>query len=157
MLLFQRYEKNKRKRSMTKNTDYADSVLCRMCAEGVLDGLVDDYLVLCSESVRTGEASSKTRTRQRLPNPAGFCRYLNTGLSDMAALAEHFPHEYDKLIAIFEDEALNSDVSPTLLSAYFKKRLSYSYERLGERDAATDGGSKEVRFCFEHDIFADGE
>ena len=141
---------------MTKNADYADSVLCRMCAEGVLDGLVDDYLVLCSESVRTSEVSSKPRTRHRFPNPAGFCRYLNTGLSDMTALAARFPHEYDKLIAIFEDEALNSDVSPTLLSAYFKKRLSYSFDLHGEREAADDG-AKEVRYCFEHDIFADGE
>lgn len=141
---------------MTKNTD-ADSVLCRMCAEGLLDGLVEDYLRFCSESIRVSESSSKQKSRQRFPNPAGFCRYLNTGLSDMTALAVRFPNEYDKLIAIFEDEALNSDVSPTLLSAYLKKRLCYSYERSGESDGRREDSGKEVRYCFEHDIFADGE
>ena len=75
----------------------------------------------------------------------------------MTTLAVRFPNEYDKLIAIFEDEALNSDVSPTLLSAYLKKRLCYSYERSGESDGRREDSDKEVRYCFEHDIFADGE
>ena len=59
------------------------------------------------------------------------------------------PDEYDRLVAIFEDEALNADISPNLLSTYMKKRLLYVCD---EEPQGT-----EVKYCFEHDIYADGE
>ena len=60
------------------------------------------------------------------------------------------PDEYDRLVAIFEDEALNADISPNLLSTYMKKRLLYVCD-----EETTQVGK--IKYCFEHDIYADGE
>ena len=48
-------------------------------------------------------------------------------------------------------EALNADVSPTLLSAYLKKRLGY------EKNAGSEICDGQLRVIFEHDITEDGE
>ena len=128
------------------------SVTVGLYRDGTLFGMVDEYLELCHASVSTeSDAKSRARPRVRFPNVAGFCRFLGTGISDILIFKSEHPLEYDKLLAIFEDEALNSDVSPTLLSAYMKKRMLYALE-----DAPKTVGG-EVRYCFEHDIFADGE
>ncbi len=125
-----------------------------MYAEGLLDGLMEDYISFCANRAKSDTDTGKAKTRARFPNPAGFCRYLNTGLSDMWALASAYPHEYDRLLAIFEDEALNSEVSPTLLSTYLKKRLCYA---CSDKESKEDHEAREARYCFEHDIFTDGE
>lgn len=151
MILFQKNTKKER----AKDAQTTHGLMSEMCRNGLLEGLIDDYIGFC-HSTHTAASEdagrSKAKVRTLFPNLAGFCRYLNTGLSDLGALAKDFPEEYERVLAIFEDEALNSEVSPTLLSAYLKKRLRYV--------APTDEistGSKEVRYCFEHDIFADGE
>ena len=125
-----------------------------LCRNGDLTGAVDSYVELCHSTPTQApeeQPKAKTKIRTRFPNLAGFCRYLGTGLGDISRLAAEYPLEYDKLIAIFEDEALNSEVSPTLLSAYLKKRMRYTAS-----EEASEGG-KEVSYCFEHDIFADGQ
>ena len=66
-------------------------------------------------------------------------------------LAAKYPAAFDKLIAVFEDEAFNSDVSPTLLSAYLKKRLGY------EKKEGSEIYEGEMKVVFEHDIMEDGE
>ena len=59
-------------------------------------------------------------------------------------------------IAVMEDEALNSPVlSPTVVSAYLKRRLSYG-ERTPSGDPSLADCGK-VRLVFEHDIVEDGE
>ncbi len=60
--------------------------------------------------------------------------------------------EYDALLAVFEDEALNSGLSPTVVSAYLKHRLGYG-EKTEEKTAVASEG---VKLIFEHDIFEDG-
>ena len=62
-----------------------------------------------------------------------------------------FPEEYERILSVFEDEALNSDLSSALLSSYMKKRLFY------ERTGGESKGEGEIKVCFEHDIFGDGE
>ena len=54
-------------------------------------------------------------------------------------------------LAVLEDEALNSDLSPTLLSAYLKRRLGYDTpaRALAQKD--------QICISFEHDIIEDGE
>ena len=151
MILFQRNTK-KEKQSETENVH---GLISEMCKNGLLDGLIEDYIGFCHRThTPAAEDTSRTRSKPRtlFPNLAGFCRFLNTGLSDIASLAKDFPEEYERLLAIFEDEALNSEVSPTLLSAYLKKRLRY----ISPADTPTASG-KEVKYCFEHDIFSDGE
>ena len=149
MLLFQKSTKKK------KSTDgKTHGVMSELCKNGILEYIVDEYIYSCHSPVaQSSDDPVKTRAKQknRFANIAGLCRYIGVGLSDIAALHSDYPEEYDKLIAIFEDEALNSDVSPTLLSAYLKKRIAYA------TDKEQSDSTKEVRYCFEHDIFADGE
>lgn len=133
-----------------QNSVTISSVCLELMSEGTFFDAVDDYLDLC-HAVEETPQKARGRPRGRFPNIAGLCRYLGTGLSDVNLLKSEYPVEYDRLLAIFEDEALNSEVSPTLLSAYMKKRMLYS---------ANEGSPlscEEVRYCFEHDIFADGE
>ena len=127
------------------------SVCSALMSEGTFFQAVDDYLDLCHSTAEDIPPKARGRPRCRFPNIAGLCRFLGTGLSDMNIFKSEYPTEYDRLLAIFEDEALNSEVSPTLLSAYMKKRMLYAVS-----DGATLS-SEEVRYCFEHDIFADGE
>ena len=151
MILFQRNTKKDRQ----GEADTVHGLISEMCKSGLLDGLVEDYIGFCHRThTPAAEDASKARTKSRtlFPNLAGFCRFLNTGLSDISSLAKDFPEEYERLLAIFEDEALNSEVSPTLLSAYLKKRLRY----ISPADGQTATG-KEVKYCFEHDIFSDGD
>ena len=65
---------------------------------------------------------------------------------------EH-PESYGALCAVFEDEALNSELSPTVINAYLKQRLGYG-ERVCEKRASFD--LPEVKLVFDHDIFEDG-
>ena len=76
---------------------------------------------------------------------------MKTGIGELEALEAEFPKEYERILSVFEDEALNSDLSSALLSSYMKKRLFY--EKPGT-ESKCDG---EVKVCFEHDIFGDGE
>ena len=51
---------------------------------------------------------------------------------------------------MLEDEALNSSLSPTLISAYLKKRLGYA------SDSSAESSENQLQIKFEHDIFEDG-
>ena len=144
MILFQKLSKKKNKQEETDSRGLISSLY----RNGLLEGLVEEYLESCRDS---GEAEGKSRRTMRFANLAGFCRFLGTGLADLEQLRGEFPEEYDRLLAVFEDEALNSCISPTLLSAYVKKRIRYSCEE------EKPFGRKEVSYRFEHDIFTDGE
>ena len=120
----------------------------KLLESGRLYRMADKYIECCRTSPR--EDGAKTKRQYRFPNLAGFCRYVKSGLSDLLELKVSNPDEYDRLVAIFEDEALNADISPNLLSTYMKKRLLYVCD-----EEAPPGA--EVKYCFEHDIYADGE
>lgn len=122
----------------TNNSDGVSSLLAKLNA----------YLKSCHFP---NEDNSKKRT-DGFPNLAGFCRYLGCGISALDELRRTEPTLYDHICAILEDEALNAEVSPTVLTAYLKKRLGYS-EHSTER-ADTDCG--EFRLIFEHDVLEDG-
>ena len=87
-----------------------------------------------------------------LPNPAGFCRFLKKGVDFWDKLRDEDPKLYGVFCAAFEDEALNSDLSPTLLSSYLKKRLGYGEQKASE--SLADCGP--MTRVFEHDINEDG-
>ncbi len=82
---------------------------------------------------------------------AGFCRHLGVGVEEFERQMRERQEEFDAMMAIFEDEALNSGLSPTLISAYLKHRLGYG-EKAEEKTAAVG----DVKLIFEHDIFEDG-
>ncbi len=83
---------------------------------------------------------------------AGFCRHLGVGVEELGRQMRERQEELGALLAIFEDEALNSGLSPTVISAYLKCRLGYG-EKTEERTAVSSEG---MQLIFEHDIFEDG-
>ena len=91
----------------------------------------------------------------RFPNLAGFCRFMGCGMNAVEDLRLSHPDAAEYLIAVMEDEALNSPVlSPTVVSAYLKRRLAYGEKSISSA-SQTDCG--EMRLIFEHDISEDGE
>ena len=124
--------------------------LIRAVKSKSLAELLDQYLKSCSG----GDGQTGKKSDQRFPNLAGFCRSLGCGLGAFSQLTDVYPNYADWISAVFEDETLNASLSPTLLSAYLKRRLGYAdKEKVDESE--TDCGL--MRLVFEHDITEDGE
>ena len=134
---------------------------------GLLFDLLSLYLEHCSgkpgtpgtgksdppaKAVSGAKETKKAAPVSRFPNLAGFCRFLGVGMAKMEQLAAKEPEIYDSLCAVFEDEALNSGVSASVLTPYFKKRLGYA-EKAPSSDDEDPGG---IRLIFDHDIWEDG-
>ena len=116
--------------------------------------MLEEYIFFCKNSDANssqGSSSKKSSAKGRFPNIAGFCRFMKTGVGELEQLASDFPQEYERILSVFEDEALNSDLSSALLSSYMKKRLFY------EKACTESKDDSEIKVCFEHDIFGDGE
>ena len=124
------------------------SLPLRAAEEGTLTDLLLQYLTLCHQGSR---ADPK---HPILPNLAGFCRFLGCGTAELEELRGTHPALLDRLTAILEDEALNALLSPTLLNAYLKRRLSYADKA---EEAHTGAECGEMRLVFDHDILEDGE
>lgn len=100
---------------------------------------IADYIDECS--AKDSESKSK---KICFPNVAGFCRFAGIPVSDYLALKKRFPFEGELSAAYFEDAALNSGATATLLGLYLKHYGFWSDDRAGfEVDC-------------DHDIFADG-
>lgn len=88
----------------------------------------------------------------KIPNIAGFCRYLGISASRFGELTAEHPEEAGQIRDVFEDEAINSDMPASLLGSYLKARLGY-----GDTAApGTDTEAGQLRLIFEHDILGDG-
>lgn len=74
------------------------------------------------------------------------------GVSNIKNIESKWPELYGALLALFEDEALNSDKNATVLNAYIKERLNFGEKKEG--GATLPVG--DVRLVFEHDIGEDG-
>ena len=98
------------------------------------------------------DEEKRSKKGEKFPNLAGFCRYLGCGLTQLEGLRLSNPMLYDHICAILEDEALNAEISPTVLNAYLKKRLGYAEK--SEGGSVADCGP--LRLIFEHDIMEDG-
>ncbi len=120
-------------------------------ASGRLGSYLKRYLNEC----RPPSGGESKKPTGKFPNLAGFCRWLGCGVSEIETLRLTHPEEADRLAAVMEDEALNhgTGVSPTLLSAYLKRRLGYTSERA---EAVAQAECGEMRVIFEHDIEEDG-
>nr|DAE45086.1 MAG TPA: DNA-packaging protein [Bacteriophage sp.] len=144
-----------------------ESSLCELCKTRQINTLLEEYISLCAKSsdggqtsedmvCQTGNLRKKTdrcneSAKACFPNVAGFCRYLGVGTRELEKLASEYPDEYGRILTILEDEALNSGLSATLLSAYLKKRLGYGSVEKGKSD------NLQLQVSFDHDIFEDGE
>lgn len=125
--------------------------LAEAARRGQLGKLLEAYLSACREQP---SADPKHRGGA-FPNLAGFCRSLGCGLDELDTLRAFDAEAADALCTALEDEALNRSpmLSPTVVSAYLKRRLGY-----GEKTEAISGAEAgEVRLIFDHDISEDGE
>lgn len=105
-----------------------------------------------AETCHSAEDGGSARSRGgRFANMAGFARALGVGVADIMALGAKYPEQYRAVLAMLEDEALNSDKSATLIASYFKGRLE-----LGER-ADAERSAPKMTVVFEHDVLSDGE
>ena len=134
-------------------------MLRRACERGRLLQLAEKYVLWCDMAAQNtkeegNEAKKQKRKSARLPNVAGFCRFLGIGASEYASLSKSYPDEFEKVECLFEDEALNSEVSPTLLGVYLKRRLGYDESTKIQKNDVDVGA---LKLIFEHDILADGE
>ncbi len=129
--------RRKRKRENGHSID-----LEALAERGLLPELVEQYVLDCIR-----RSASEDRKKRIFPNVAGFCRFCGVGREDLEALQKRFPREYGALLSIFEDEALNSDVSCSTLAYYMKNFLGSD---IGHEEGVTS-------VCFEHDILEDGK
>ena len=132
------------------------------CEKGALDKLAGEYIIFChtfkEEQENERESTPKKRKAgeppSRFPNVAGFCRYFGIGHQKYDRLSKKYPEEFEKLSAILEDEALNSEISASVLTAYLKKRLGYAEI---EKDEKSEVEAGQISLIFDHDILADGD
>ncbi len=78
---------------------------------------------------------------------------LGIGVSTLKKLESRFPDQYGAMLALFEDEALNSAQSASILSAYMKEHLGFGEKKEG--GAILPVG--DIKLVFEHDISEDGK
>ena len=152
MILFQRNTKKDRQ----GEADTVHGLISEMCKSGLLDGLVEDYIGFCHRThTPAAEDASKARTKSRtlFPNLAGFCRWLGWGGNEMELLKKTTPDLYDRICTVLEDEALNSDLSASVLTAYLKQRI---WRAEPSSDKSTVDQGDQLRLIFEHDILEDG-
>lgn len=138
---------------MNLNSD--EDFILNACTENKLYDVFEEYLNECLNSphCESSEEKSKAKTRpkQTFPNLAGFCRYLKISIEDFEKLSNKYPSQWGRILTALEDEALNSDASPSLISAYLKKRLNYE-----GASQSSNKSSSQMQIFFEHDIFEDG-
>ena len=128
--------------------------LKRICNKGELIPLAEEYVKGCRLSLEEAESkNSRSKSVDRFPNIAGFARSLGVGVSSIKNIESKWPELYGALLAIFEDEALNSDKNATILNAYIKERLNFGEKKEG--GATLPVG--DVKLVFEHDIEEDGK
>ena len=143
------------------NSDQSEDLIKQIYENGRVNEILEDYILSCSkketlfedsESASGEKAKSKKKstTPKAFPNLAGFCRYLGISIGELSDASRDYPAEYEKLLTVLEDEALNSSLSPTLISAYLKKRLGYAANN------KEDSAENQMQIKFEHDIFEDG-
>ena len=109
--------------------------------------VAEEYVESCKRE------SSGTKNGERFPNIAGFARSLGVGLDTLKKVESRYSDQYSAIMALFEDEALNSVKSPTILSAYLKERLDFGEKKEG--GALVNAG--DIKLIFEHDISEDGQ
>ena len=139
-----------------KKTDRFEKVR-QQFADGKMPNLLCRYLRECGlgsgeEDDGSGDGGKK-KVRKRLPNPAGFCRFLGLERNAFRKLESEFPKEIGRMRAVFEDEALNADLPATVLSFYLK--YLFGEDESGGGEAGETGG--EIRVVFAHDILEDGK
>ena len=75
------------------------------------------------------------------------------GRGEIDALQSTDPLLYDRICTVLEDEALNSELSASVLTVYLKQRLGYG-DTASTKPSVVPG--EQLQLVFEHDILQDG-
>ena len=130
-----------------------DEELTEISEDAMEDGYEEYLMSSLYDYIEECRAVESPKTGGKFPNLAGFCRHLGLGLDEFRDSLKGSPHAYGAICAIFEDEALNSPLSATVITAYLKKRLGYAEK---EEIKQTSFDLSEVKLVFDHDVFEDG-
>ena len=128
---------------VAKHTD-DESVIDRLCEGGLLIKKAEKYISFCLE---TGHK------KPRLPNICGFLRWLKLGALALDKLKKAYPEKFRTLLMLFEDEALNSELPPSIISTYMKQ----SFARDDGKDEEVRENCGPITLIFDHDIKVDGQ
>ena len=121
-----------------------EDIIDGICEKGRLIKMAEKYIIHCLEP---------DRKRSRLPNICGFFRWLKLSAAALDRLKSFHKDKYRTLLMIFEDEALNSELPPSIISTYMKQSFT------GRDDGDPLGSEKEIgplTLIFDHDIHSDG-
>ena len=121
-----------------------ESFIDGICQSGKLVKLAEKYIKFCLVQ----EAK-----KPRLPNICGFFRWLKLSASALDRLKRLHSEKYRTLLMIFEDEALNSELPPSIVSTYMKQSFAHKEED-GESETRESCGP--ITLVFDHDINRDG-
>ena len=122
-----------------------EDIIDGICEKGRLIRLAEKYILNCLES---------ERKKPRLPNVCGFFRWLKLGAVALDRLRRLYPEKYRTLLMIFEDEALNSELPPSIISTYMKQSFTRRDDEGDETISEKDVGP--ITLIFDHDIDRDG-
>ena len=128
---------------MRKETD-DENIIDGICQGGKLIRLAEKYIKFCL----TGESK-----KPRLPNICGFFRWLKLSALALDRLKRLHPEKYRTLLMIFEDEALNSELPPSIVSTYMKQSFAH---KEGDDEGETRESCGPITLVFDHDINRDG-
>ena len=118
------------------------------------DGSILDRFSSYLDTCRSEGDGKNGKNAGKIPNVAGFCRYIGATLPEFERLRKTRPELHGALCAELEDEALNSTMPASILSVYLKLRLGYAADT-PEPTGVTDSG--QLRLIFDHDAYRDGE
>ena len=124
-----------------------EEIIDGICQKGRLVRLAEKYILSCLDP---------ERKKPRLPNVCGFFRWLKLSALALDRLRRSYPDKYKTLLMIFEDEALNSELPPSIISTYMKQ----SFMRRGDEDedgSVCESGCGPITLVFDHDINRDGQ
>lgn len=113
-----------------------------LCRKGSPEMLAEQYIDYCLG-----------QDQPRLPNMAGFFRWMELSAAAKDHFKKNYPEHFQTVRMIFEDEALNSPLPPSIVSSYMKQ---YFLNERDTPDPVPEDDSK-ITLLFEHDIRHDGE
>ena len=90
---------------LTHSAAIKKGVFSYLKRNGTLRDKVEEYIRSCDAPKTESDSKSRRAPIGRLPNLAGLCRYLGTGLSDLKAFSAKYPRDYDNLLAILYHKA----------------------------------------------------
>ena len=122
-----------------------ESIIESICQTNALIRKAEKYIAFCLDP---------QLKKPRLPNICGFFRWLKLSSIALDKLKREYPEKFRTLLMLFEDEALNSELPPSIISTYMKQSFSKDAE---EKTNEVSEECGPITLVFDHDINLDGQ